>query len=54
MFGVVAPTKIILFQNSKTFVERQAISYAIIGFRKKYCFSHFFLKHPSVRIYSFF
>ena len=33
---------------------QQAISYFIIGFRKKCCSSHFFIKHPSLRIYSFF
>ena len=34
MFGVIVPTKIMLFQNSNTFVGYQVTSYTIIGFRK--------------------
>ena len=58
MFGVILYTvvvmKIVLFQNNYTFVGHQATSYTIIGFRKKFCSSYFFIKHSSPRIYSFF
>ena len=39
-----------LFSKHNTFVGYQETTYAIIGFCKKYCSFHFFIKHLSPRI----